>query len=134
MAVAGGILLDLLKINIRHLRLVSVDDLGQLLECRALGLDIHEIDECELETDPEGVNDVQSPRVVRAEGLEGDRVGVLVEQKCDLDRDVEDHQTLSTQLVREDLDCVADQETRPGDRVGDLEEPDEDDERLVGAG
>ncbi len=132
-AFARDVLLDLFEIEMRDLGVVAIDDLGELFECRPFGLDVHEVDEGELEPDPDGVDDVQFPGVVEAERLEGDRVGVLVEQQRDLDRDVEDHEALGAQLVREDLDGVAHQETRPRDRVEDLEEPDEDDEGLVGS-
>jgi hypothetical protein len=37
---------------VADLGLVAVDDLGELLESGALGLDVHEEDEAELEEDP----------------------------------------------------------------------------------
>ncbi len=94
MAFARDVLLDLFEIEMRDLGVVAIDDLGELFECRPFGLDVHEVDEGELEPDPDGVDDVQFPGVVEAERLEGDRVGVLVEQQRDLDRDVEDHEAL----------------------------------------
>ena len=133
MAFPGDLLLNLFEIKMRNLCIVTVNDLGKLLEGRALGLNVHEVHEEKLDTDPDGVDDVQFPRVVLAEGLESHGVGVLVEQQRYLDRDVEDHETLGAQLVREYLDGVAYQQARPRDRIEDLEEPDEDDERLVSA-
>ena len=47
-----SLLLDLADVDVADLGLVAVDDLGQLLESGALGLDVHEEDEDELEEDP----------------------------------------------------------------------------------
>lgn len=66
------------------------------------------------------------------EVLKGNGVGVDVEGESGLDGDVHDHETLGTQSVGENLDGVADEETRPGERVHDSEEPDEEDHGLVG--
>jgi len=85
---ARDLVLDLLEADVGDLGIVAIDDLSQLLEGRALGLDVHEVDEDELEADPEGVDDVELPGVRLAEGLEGHGVGVLVEQQRDLDRQV----------------------------------------------
>jgi len=47
-----GLLLDLLEVQLRDGSIVAVDDLGELLEGRTLGLDVHEVDEDELGGDP----------------------------------------------------------------------------------
>lgn len=48
----GGLLLDLLEVQLRDGGVVAVDDLGELLEGGALGLDVHDVDEDELGSDP----------------------------------------------------------------------------------
>lgn len=47
-----GLLLDLVEVQLRDGGVVAVDDLGELLEGGALGLDVHDVDEDELEGDP----------------------------------------------------------------------------------
>lgn len=47
-----GLLLDLVEVQLRDGGVVAVDDLGELLEGRALGLDVHDVDEDEFECDP----------------------------------------------------------------------------------
>ena len=46
------LLLDLADIDVGNIGVVTIDDLGELLESGALGLDVHEVDEGELESDP----------------------------------------------------------------------------------
>lgn len=46
------LLLDLVNIDVGNIGLVAIDDLGELLESGALGLDVHEEDEDELGGDP----------------------------------------------------------------------------------
>lgn len=46
------LLLDLVEIEVGDLGLVAVDNFGQLLESRSLGLDVHEVDEAQLPEDP----------------------------------------------------------------------------------
>jgi hypothetical protein len=46
------LLLDLVDVDAGHVGVVAVDDLGELLEGRALGLDVHEVHKDELEEDP----------------------------------------------------------------------------------
>lgn len=77
------------------------------------------------------VDNVQLPVTV-AKGLEGNGVGIVVEAQSGLDADVEDHETLGTQLVGQNLNGVADQETGPGQGVHDVEDPDEDNHGVVG--
>lgn len=46
------LLLDLANVDVGNVGVVAVDDLGKLLESGTLGLDVHEEDEGELESDP----------------------------------------------------------------------------------
>ena len=80
-----------------------------------------------------GVDEVQLPGV-SLEGLEGHGVGISVEGQGGLDGQVHDHETLGTELVRQDLDRVADEQTGPGERVEDGENPNEEKHGVVGAG
>ena len=58
------------------------------------------------------------------ETLPGDGVGLTTNGKDSLNGDVHDHETLGTQSIRKDLECVSDEETRPGECVEDTEDPD----------
>ena len=51
------LLLDLVDVDVSDSGLVAIDDLGELFEGGALGLDVHLEDECEFEEQPalEGV-------------------------------------------------------------------------------
>jgi hypothetical protein len=46
------LLLDLVDVDVSDLGLVAIDDLGQLLEGGALGLDVHEVNEAQLQENP----------------------------------------------------------------------------------
>ena len=50
---AGGRSLNLLDVNVSDLGILAVEDLGDLFEGRALGLDVEEADEEELDVDPD---------------------------------------------------------------------------------
>ena len=65
--------------------------------------------------------------------IEGVGIGISVEGERGLNAEVHDHQALGAEPVRENLDGVADKQTGPGERVEDLEDPDEEDHGLVGA-
>lgn len=67
------------------------------------------------------------------ERVKGDRVGVGVESEGGLDGQVHDHETLGTQLVRQNFDGIADEQTGPGHGVEDTVNPDEDDHGIAGA-
>lgn len=134
------LLVDVAEIDGGDVGVGAVDDLDEFLEGGAAGLDVHEVDPAELEEDPNGVDEVQAPGVatktgflVTSPGLKGERVGVVVEEKSALDEDVEDHETLGTERVGENLDGITDQETRPRGGVEELEEPDEEDHSVVGS-
>lgn len=47
-----GLLLDLVQVQMRDGGLVAINDLGQLLERGALGLNVHEVNKTELKTHP----------------------------------------------------------------------------------
>jgi len=48
-----GLLLDLADVDVSDSSLVTIDDLGKLLKGGALGLNVHEVHEAELEEDPD---------------------------------------------------------------------------------
>lgn len=79
-----------------------------------------------------GVDKVELPGVV-LEVVECNRVGVGVESESALNGNVHDHQTLGTQFVRQDLNRVGDQKTRPGQRVENTKEPNEEDHSVASA-
>lgn|SRR5687767_9367176 len=71
---------------------------------------------------------VEAPEVpVVGKVLEGDGVGLVADGESDLDEEVHDHQTTSTESVWGDFKSVGDDQTGPGDGVTDVEEPDEGD-------
>ncbi len=59
--------------------LVAIEVLGDFLERRVARLDVKEIDDCELDAEPNAVEDVIFP----GQGVEGDGIDVLVEENCD---------------------------------------------------
>lgn len=59
-------------------------------------------------------------------------IRVIPHHQRGLDRQVHDHQPLGSQLIRQDLQGVRDQEARPRQGVEDVEHPDEDDLRVPG--
>ena len=60
-------------------------------------------------------------------------VDVLVDGERNLDEEVHDHETLGTDFEGQDLDGVRDEETRPGKRVGNGEDPDHSNDSLTGS-
>jgi len=64
--------------------------------------------------------------------LEGDGVGIRVEGQGGLDRHVHDHEALGAELVGQDLNAVADEETGPSEGVEDAEDPNEEQHGVVG--
>ena len=134
-----SLLLNLVHGDVADRGVVTVNNLGDLLESRTTGLDVHEVDEADLTENPDAVDEVKSPGVTTSEligspGVKGQRVEVVVQQEGDLHRDVEDHKTLGTERVGENLNGVTNQETRPASRVKDTVEPDEEDHGVVGSG
>ncbi len=64
--------------------------------------------------------------------LEGNGVGVRVEGQGGLDRQVHDHEALGAELVGQDLNGVADEETGPSEGIEDAEDPNEEEHGVVG--
>ena len=104
---------------------VAVEDLGDLLESRALGLDVDKVDEDELNKDPECVEEGEVP--VARQVLPRDGVGLVADGEDGLDCDVHDHQTLGAETEGQNLESVGDEQTGPGDGVEDAENPDDGD-------
>jgi hypothetical protein len=75
------------------------------------------------------VNGVELPS--RVEVVEAQGVNVLVDSQSDLDEQVHDHQTLGTNLERQNLDSVGDEQTRPSQRISDGEDPDHGNDGLT---
>ena len=91
-------------------------------------LDVEEVHPDEFEEDPSGVAGEELPVLaVPATALgDGDGVDVVVDGQGNLDGQVHDEDTLGTELVRENFDGVGDEETGPGECVGDTVQPNED--------
>lgn len=121
--------LDSLDINVCNLSLITIEDLGDLLKSRALGLNVEDADEDELEEDPACVDGVELPGGL--EVVEAVRVDVLVDGEGNLDEEIHDHETLGANLEGQDFDSVCDEKTRPGERVGDGEDPDHGNDGLA---
>ena len=65
------------------------------------------------------------------EVLETVGVDVLVDSQSDLDEQVHNHETLGTDLEGQDLNGVGDEQTGPGKRVGNREDPDHSNDGLT---
>jgi hypothetical protein len=63
--------------------------------------------------------------------VESQGVDVLVDGQSNLDEQVHDHQTLGTNLERQDFNCVGDKQTRPSQRISDGEDPDHGNDGLT---
>lgn len=140
--VGQDLLLNRIKSDIGNSSVVAINDLGNLFESRSTSLDIHEVNEENFTKDPNGVDEVQSPGVTAVErvlvrslpGAESQRVEVVVEKKGDLNRDVQEHETLGTKRVRQDFDRITNQKTRPAGRIEDTVEPHEENHGVVSSG
>jgi hypothetical protein len=117
------LLLDLVHVQVGDLSILSIEDLGEFLESWASGLNVEEVDECEFDEDPDGVECDEA--VLRVNVGPRDWVGLVAENQCSLDGQVHDHESLGSELVWENLERVCDQKTGPCERVEDTEEPDE---------
>lgn len=78
------------------------------------------------------VDEIQLP-VRTLKRLERNGVGVVVQRQSTLHASLNHEQTLGPQLVRQDLNGVADEQTGPSHGVHDVEDPDEGDHGVVGA-
>lgn len=105
-------------------RIFTIEQSGGLLKRASLGLGSPEPDVDELEDEPDGVDEVVLP----LEGIEGDGVGVLVEDDSTHDGEVHDSETLGTDEEGQDLDGVGDEEWSVGDSVETVEDEDEREE------
>jgi hypothetical protein len=58
-------------------------------------------------------------------------VGLVADSKSNLDEKVHDHESTSTESVGQNLKSIGNEQTRPGDGVADVKEPDEGDLRVA---
>ena len=63
-----------------------------------------------------------------------DGVRLTTNGEDSLHSDVHDHETLSTESVRQNLESVGNEQTRPGESVEDTEDPDEWNLSVTGCG
>jgi hypothetical protein len=91
-------------------------------------LDVEVVNPDQLKKNPASVAGKQLPvLLVPATTLgDGNGVDIVVDGKSNLDGQVHDEDTLGTELVRQNLDGVGNEETRPSKSVGDTVQPDED--------
>jgi len=101
--------------------------LCNLLERGVLGLDVEEVDDGQLDSEPAAVDDVVLP----LDGVEGDGVDVLVEEEGNVDHEEDDGHALGADVVGQDLDRVADQQAGPGQVVEDVVDEDHGDDTLA---
>lgn len=123
------LLLYFVHVNMGH-GFVAVKDASDLLQRRALGLDVDEVDEGQFDQVPEGIEEHEVP--VMGEIVPRQDVGLVADGEDGLDRDVHDHHALGAELERQDFERVGDQEPGEADVVEDAEQPDEDQLRVPG--
>lgn len=86
-----------------------------------LGFWVDEVDEDELDGDPQSVEKRQIP--VLGEVVPSDRVSLTTDGEDSLDGNVHDHKTLGTESVGQNLESVGDKQTRPGKSIAYTKEP-----------
>jgi len=101
--------------------LVSIEDGSGFFESAVLSLHDVEVTEDGLESNPADVHNVVLP----ANLVKSDGVDVLIEDECEGDREVEDIETLGTDVVGENLHCVRHDKGSEGDIVSGVEQEDE---------
>lgn len=108
---------------------ITIEVASNFLKRRVLRLNVEEIDDDKFEREPDAVDNVVLPgNVVQSNGVD---VGVEEQRKVDAGEHVA--HGLGTDGVRQNLNSVTDQETRPSDVVeGVVEEDHEDDSATVG--
>lgn len=115
-----------------HNMIVSVENGSNLLEGErsvgSLGLLDGEPEVYKLETEPDGVDNVEFP----SDGVEGDGVDVLVEDQRGVDTHLHHHQSLGSDSEGENLDRVGDQERGHGDIVESVVDEDGTEDGLTG--
>ena len=101
-------------------------------ECTYLGLGVDEVDKDKFDGNPEGVEESQVP--VLREVVPCDGVRLTTNGEDSLHSDVHDHETLSTESVRQNFESVGNKQTRPGESVENTEDPDEWNLSVTGCG
>jgi hypothetical protein len=91
--------------------------------CTYLSLGVDEVDEDELDGNPESVEESQVP--VLGQVLPCYRVGLTTDSENGLNSDVHDHETFGTEGIGQDFESIGNKQTRPSERVEDTEDPDE---------
>lgn len=114
---------DLVSIDMADFSIWTIKDLGNLLESRATGLHVKEVDKGKLKSDPAGVDGVELP--VGDEIFETKRVDVLVDDQGDLNPEIHEHEALGADLEWQDLDSVGNQKPGPSQGIRKVEDPDE---------
>lgn len=127
----------------------TIKDATNLLERGSLGLRVHEVDPDELDADPElivlasyslgvlykdtySVEECKIP--VLRQPLPRNGISLPAHSERSLDRDVHNDKTLAAKTVGQDFKRVCNEQTGPGERVEDAEDPDERDLGVAGAG
>jgi hypothetical protein len=104
--------------------ILTIEQGGGLFERTSLGLGGPEPDVDQFDDEPAAVDEVVLP----PEGLEGDGVGVLIEDDGTHDGEIHDGETLGADEEGQDLDGVGDEEGSVGDGVETVEDEDEGEE------
>jgi hypothetical protein len=140
-----SLLLSILELNSGNIGIITVEDSGDLFKSGTLGFDVEEEDEDELDSDPDlclismlnlmtsecETYSVEAPEVpVVGKVLESDGVGLVANGKSNLDEEVHDHETSSTESEGADFQSVGDDQTGPSNGVTDVKEPDESNLRV----
>ena len=125
-----NLLLHLLEVDVGN-SVITIKNASNLLQSRALGLNIEEPDEHKLKEVPESVEQHEVPVVGKV--VPGQQVGLVTKSKDSLNSDIQNHHALSTETEGKNLQSVSDQEARKADIIEDTEEPDEDDLGIAGA-
>lgn len=106
----------------------SVEMLGNFFQRSVSRLDVEDVDHDKFDGEPDAVDNVVLP----ADVSQGDWVDVLVEEEGGVDHEEHDGHTLSTDVVREDFDGVANQHTGPSPVVEEVVDVDEADDGVGG--
>jgi hypothetical protein len=118
-----NVLFDLVHVNVRD-SVVAIEYTGDFLQGRALGFDIDEVHEDQLNRVPESVEQHEVPVIRKI--LPGAQVGLIAEGKEGLHGDEHDGHALGAKFEGKDFKSVADKETREANVVENAKSPDED--------
>ncbi|KAI6755517.1 hypothetical protein HG531_004623 [Fusarium graminearum] len=116
----NSLFLAVIVVDLRDIGIIAIKDSCDLFEGRTLSLNVEEEDKDELDSDPDLF-------VFVGKVLESDGVGLVTDGESNLDEEVHDHQTSGTESEGANLQSVGDDQTRPGNGVTDVEEPDKGD-------